>query len=800
MPDTVTDTHSRDHILYHSIFESAPIGILMIKPDGALVQANQHFCSLLGYSPAMISGLNDCELTHPADRELVRGIYRQLLEGQSEEFVFRKRYLGRGGQCLWVQVRIRRMPLHFMLLVQDSDEQQASEEKSLGRLLRLYNALSRTHEAADLAKNRKMLLEKTCEIVMQSGDFVLAWIGLLNESTQQIESVAVRGQAQDYPQQITVSAEDSPAGSGPSGLAVRTGKSQVSHDIATDPRMTPWQEQALRQGFRSSAAFPLFSRDRVVGCVNLYAAESGLFDEQEVRVLEELTTSISFAYDKLEQEEKRRQAEEIFQRINEYMQDTLWILDMNLRTTFISPSVEKIRGYSLDELQAQPFEKQMTPDSYRRFLNFLSRGVSQENLKQRKEKLSEMLELEFTRKDGSTFWGEIQITLMRDGQGNPSGLLCVGRDLSERKRLEQARVRLSEQMQKTQRIEMVGRLAGGLAHEFNNLLVPILGYSELALGQLPAGEKLHDDLEQIYQAAERALGLTRQLLAFGSKPRPELQAADLNAAIRGVEKILRSLANDNVEIHYRLSPDLVPGYFDTILIQQVILSLVLNACDTMPQGGELILATSLEETLDGRVLRLMVRDSCGAVETPAADHDKTASMAAILEMVRLHRGRINMQHLPGQGSEVTIDLLTAEPAEMPVLPALPQGHETILVVENDKLVRESLQAILLASGYRVLLAASSEEAMQLVDRHPETIQLLITDVIMPKRGGKELHQTIACRIPGVKILFISGHRDDILARQGLLESGSHFLAKPFSRHSLGAKIREVLEQPPAAKA
>jgi PAS domain S-box-containing protein len=519
-----------------------------------------------------------------------------------------------------------------------------------------------------------------------------------------------------------------------------------------------------------------------------------------VWVLEELTTSISFAYDKLEQEEKRRQAEEIFQRINEYMQDTLWILDMNLRTTFISPSVEKIRGYSLDELQAQPFEKQMTPDSYRRFLNFLSRGVSQENLKQRKEKLSEMLELEFTRKDGSTFWGEIQITLMRDGQGNPSGLLCVGRDLSERKRLEQARVRLSEQMQKTQRIEMVGRLAGGLAHEFNNLLVPILGYSELALGQLPAGEKLHDDLEQIYQAAERALGLTRQLLAFGSKPRPELQAADLNAAIRGVEKILRSLANDNVEIHYRLSPDLVPGYFDTILIQQVILSLVLNACDTMPQGGELILATSLEETLDGRVLRLMVRDSCGAVETPAADHDKTASMAAILEMVRLHRGRINMQHLPGQGSEVTIDLLTAEPAEMPVLPALPQGHETILVVENDKLVRESLQAILLASGYRVLLAASSEEAMQLVDRHPETIQLLITDVIMPKRGGKELHQTIACRIPGVKILFISGHRDDILARQGLLESGSHFLAKPFSRHSLGAKIREVLEQPPAAKA
>ncbi|MBD3166191.1 PAS domain S-box protein [bacterium] len=394
--------------------------------------------------------------------------------------------------------------------------------------------------------------------------------------------------------------------------------------------------------------------------------------------------------------------------------------------------------------------------------------------------------------------------------------LSIVRDITEQKKLE-------EQLLQAQKLESVGQLAGGIAHDFNNLLTPILGNAELALMELDPSHTVYHDLAEIADTAERAQELVAQLLAFSRKQVMELKAVNLNLIIRAFQKILRRTIREDIEIGYRLSPDLPLVNADVSRLEQVLMNLSVNAQDAMPGGGRITLETSVPNRMPGdktlqadpspkEYVRLTISDTGTGMdeETRARIFDPFFTtkevgkgtglgLSTAYGIVRQHGGSMQVHSSLGEGSTFVIflpvsDTTSAPKSESPLELGDLRGNETILIVEDQSSVRHTAARFLKRFGYHVLEAESATKALQRTVKLEHPIDLLLTDVIMPEMNGRRLYEKIAAMVQGLRVIYMSGYTQDIIARHGVLEDGIDFLQKPFTLRSLTEKVREVLDR------
>jgi PAS domain S-box-containing protein len=418
--------------------------------------------------------------------------------------------------------------------------------------------------------------------------------------------------------------------------------------------------------------------------------------------------------------------------------------------------------------------------------------------------------------DGRMIWGIFTANPVSDPEtGQMTGAVVTFLDITERKHLE-------EQLRQSQKMEAIGRLAGGIAHDFNNLLTAIIGYSQMLLSRLEAGNPMQEELEEIKKAGERAASLTRQLLAFSRKELLQPQVLDLNELVANLDKMLRRLIGEDIELVTIFGPRLELVEADPAQLEQVVLNLVVNARDAMPQGGKIVIETTnleLDEAYarqhvavsPGRYVMLAVSDHGCGMDAETLKHifepfyttkhhaeGTGLGLSTVYGVVKQSGGNVWVYSEEGQGTTFKVylpqvnhvfDIRKTEALSTAVV----GGTETVLLAEDEELVRKFVRSILESNGYTVLEAHHGSEALRLALQHPGPIHLLLTDMVMPLMDGKLLAQRMLGLRPGIRVLYMSGYSENAVVHHGVLESGMAFIEKPFTVEMLARKVRESLD-------
>ena len=418
------------------------------------------------------------------------------------------------------------------------------------------------------------------------------------------------------------------------------------------------------------------------------------------------------------------------------------------------------------------------------------------------------------RKDGTPFWNAVSVTPVRDAGGRVTHFIGVQADVTDRRRMEQA-------LRQAAKMEAVGRLAGGVAHDFNNLLTVIGGFSDLLLLDTPSGDRRRDGVLQIRQAGERAAALTRQLLSFSRREVTRPVALDLNGVVAQAERMLGRLIGEDVVFDTVLDPHLPAVSADPGQIDQVVMNLCVNARDAMPTGGRLTVETrgvefaapppAAPELAPGRYARLTVTDTGHGMPadvlaqifepfftTKGVGQGTGLGLATVHGVVKQHSGHVAVASAVGVGTTFTVLLPAAAAAPAGKgdshLTRPLGGSETVLLVEDEGAVRRIARISLQAQGYEVLEATDGEDALRVLAAHPGPVHLLVTDVVMPRMGGRHLADAARAARPGLRVLFVSGYTDDAVLRHGVRSAAEAFLQKPFTPLALAKRVREVLDK------
>lgn len=393
----------------------------------------------------------------------------------------------------------------------------------------------------------------------------------------------------------------------------------------------------------------------------------------------------------------------------------------------------------------------------------------------------------------------------------------------ERTRLVHERDEVELAILQLQKMEAIGRLGGGIAHDYNNLLTAIGGYADIVIESLPGSDPTAAAMQQVRAAVDRASSLTSQLLVVGRRQRLHLEATDVNEIIRDLPHAHRYLLAERTELHPALAPDLGPAWADPSQVEQVILNLVVNARDAMPGGGTITISTAnvvlgdgapagWPESKPGRYVRLEVADSGTGIPddvlprifepfftTKPAGSGTGLGLSVVYGIVRQSGGRVSVSTAVGRGTTVTVDLPAAEARTAGRVAAGPTltetGTETVLVAEDEQAVRELVRSMLLMGGYRVIVAASGEEALSVAERYDGSIHLLLTDVVMPGMNGRDLAERLVKKRPTIRTMFMTGYTDDAVLRHGVRGGAVTLVPKPFTRQDLLGAVRRVLDGP-----
>jgi signal transduction histidine kinase len=407
--------------------------------------------------------------------------------------------------------------------------------------------------------------------------------------------------------------------------------------------------------------------------------------------------------------------------------------------------------------------------------------------------------------------------------GAVEGAIVLNQDVTDQRAAEEALRRSEEQLRQAQKMEAVGQLAGGIAHDFNNLLTAILSYCELLLEEIRQGDPLRGDIEQIRQAGQRAAGLTRQLLAFSRRQVLQPKVLSLNAVVESTEGMLRRLIGADIVLDLRTEPGVWHVLADPGQLEQVLVNLVVNARDAMPRGGRILVATENRELKAGSLLRsngvrpgsyvaLLIRDTGVGIDpahharifepfftTKEPGKGTGLGLSTVYGIVQQSGGHVTVESAVGEGATFTVLLprhLGGEPATASKTDRrrLPGGTETLLLVEDEAAVRSSARRLLERQGYTVLEARHGGDALRIVEESGRQIDLVVTDLVMPEMGGKELAERLRAHRPGLKVLFMSGYTEKVIAAGGVMPPNTGFVEKPFTVEQLMRRLREILDE------
>jgi PAS domain S-box-containing protein len=506
--------------------------------------------------------------------------------------------------------------------------------------------------------------------------------------------------------------------------------------------------------------------------------------------------------------EVREEGESRYRRLVENISDAIVVYDVEGRIEFANSRLREWFGLTEEDIHTVTLERYVAPEWRAEWRDRHERRV-------RGEAVPGQFEFEGMRADGSRMWIEAIVTTVEEN-GRVVGTQAALRDITARKRLE-------AQYLQAQKMETVGRMAGGVAHDFNNLLQVINGYADLAMQDLPSGHPCFSSLEQIRMAGERAAELTQKLLAFGRKQIAQPRALQLNLVVEEAEQMFSRLAGKDVQLETRLDPAAGRVMADSGQISQVLMNLLVNARDSMPAGGSIVIETGNvevtgEEAAEGAHAGLAagwyVRMGVTDTGTGMTDEVKQRlfepffttkepgkgtglGLATAYAIIRQSGGAITVASEVGRGSAFHVYLPrleagTADAAGAGTPAVVPGGSETVLLVEDQDAIRQLAGAWLAQLGYRVLEASNGPEAIDLASRHAGPIELLLADVILPQMNGQALAEELQRTRPGMKVLYVSGYAGAVADHGGMPEGSWGFLAKPFSREALAAKVRELL--------
>jgi PAS domain S-box-containing protein len=517
--------------------------------------------------------------------------------------------------------------------------------------------------------------------------------------------------------------------------------------------------------------------------------------------------------EKVKTEQALRHSEELYRLITENTSDLICMLDKEGNYEYVSPSHQVMLGYTAEELNGKNCFSLVHPDDCER--------VKKSVLDSLQLSREERVDLRFKHHDGE--WRDFEgiCNWITDEQEQPQRTIIVSRDLTDRKNSEKALKASEEQLRQSQKLEAIGQLAGGVAHDFNNLLTVITGYSDLLIRSLDQNDPSRPRINEIRKAAERATSLTRQLLAFSRKQMLQPKLFNLNTLVTDMGKMLRRLIGEDIELTISTTSENTEINADPSQIEQVLMNLVVNARDAMPNGGKIMIETAtvnIDKTYSsthfaaqpGLYVMLAVSDTgCGMdaetqkhifepfFTTKDAGKGTGLGLSTTYGIIKQSGGNIWVYSEPSHGTTFKVYLpratQTAHEEQLVEESKVINGNETLLLVEDEPQIRQMAYEFLTECGYKVLVASNGLEALSILEGYKDTVHLILTDLVMPHLNGRELADRVAELRPGTRVLFMSGYTNDAIVRHRVLDSSTWFIEKPFSPEALARKIREVLE-------
>ncbi len=718
---------------------------------------------------------------------------------------------------------------------QDITDRKRAEE-SLSRLNRTLITLTRCNETLVRAENEPGLLHDICRVIVEDGGYRFAWVGYAeHDDARSIRPVAHAGHEDGYLETLGLSWAETERGMGPSGKAIRSGMPICAKDIERDPSFCLWRDEARRRGYRSSLAIPLISSEQT-GCLNIYASEPNAFDTEEIELMAQLANDLAYGIKSLRTREKhRRTSEALWESAEEYKKlaavrdqernllralidsipDLIFFKDRASVYLGCNKAFEAFAGRSEKNLVGCT-DLDMFANEVGESFREMDRHMMNQRTARRNEEWVDY-------PDGRRVLLETLKTPFYDRDGNILGLIGISRDITERHRAREEREKLEAQLLQAQKMEAIGQLAGGVAHDFNNILTAIIGYSEIISMRMEKDSPLRHFIEQVLTSAGRAAELVNGLLAFSRKQVIHPKPVDLCEVLHGLKKMLGRIIREDIDFRTRVFDKELVVMADKGQIEQALMNFVTNAKDAMPHGGTLSIDVSPVFMDSGFVHAhgfgepgyyacISVADSgCGMDEetqkkifepfytTKEVGKGTGLGMAIIYGIVKQHNGYIDVYSEPGIGTtfRVYLPLLAEkrnEEQNAPLAEPPKGGNETVLLVEDDVMVRELHSTILEEAGYTIIEAIDGEDALAKFMKHHYKVDILVTDVIMPKIDGKRLFMEIQELRPEIKVLFISGYTKDIVIERGILDDESIFISKPVMTSDLLKKMRNILDR------
>ena len=778
------------------LVECAPEAITILDSCHQVTRINSEFTRMFGFTIEEALGSPLDELVVPPDRTAESDWIQEAVEKGQKVTLETKRRRKDGTlvdvsvSCAPVMVGAKRVGI--CVLYRDIEEHKRAQTLSSA----LYRIAERTSAASHLQGFYASIHNIVGEL-MNARNF---YIALYDPATELLT----------FPHFVD---EHDPApapkrlGRGLTEYILRTGEPLLATPKVFEELVAKGEVELIGAPSLDWMGVPLRAGGQTFGVLVVQSyREDVRFGERDKEVLTFVSQQLASAIDHKRHEEALRQSESRYRSLVQSAVYGIYRSSVDGRFLDVNPALIHMLGYdSADEVVKLDPQREVfvEPAEHERLLQEFQRTGCLDSA-----------EVRWKRKDGSVITVRLSGRAATELDEADQALEIIAEDITERRALE-------DQFRQAQKMEAVGRLAGGVAHDFNNLLMVVSGYTEVLMEALDQNDPLLVKVQAIQQAADRATTLTRQLLAFSRKQLLELKVVDVNSIVADMERLLRPLIGENIDLTTKLTPNVGHTRADAGQLEQVIMNLVVNAKDAMPDGGRILIQTSeadpdtarREHSLiePGTYILLSVSDTGAGMDretqsrifepfftTKEKGKGTGLGLSTVYGIVKQGGGYIFAQSEPGCGTTFRIYLpRVADPADSPRVDKHAQaaagGSETVLLVEDEESVRELVRETLKTRGYRVIEASDGIAGMRVSEEYQGNIEILITDVVMPGMSGRELAKRVAAARPNIRVLYLSGYTEDAIIHEGALEPGTGFLQKPFTLQVLARKVREVLQ-------